>query len=223
MATDKLTTTARRVIGISRLRKEVPTITSRTKDDFINYLYENNLSRLQFLIAYYTQLKKRNVFFAYSQIPLNFGVLTGKWVRHKETDLIFEFNDVKIDDHLAIVDVNAHSEIFEFNVEEPEKLTPLNVRFRKKFSIFFNYHINDSIIEVKTRSPKKFEVLKSLLEEAFSLPEGSIVLIKITQSEYKKIDALTRYKSMTASGINIAGANKISIEGDDVEQTRRLF
>jgi hypothetical protein len=182
MDNKELVKTAEKVIGISRLRREVPSIKSRTKQEFIENLYSNNRPRLEWLVAYYTQLKKRNAFFAYSKSPLNFKGTEGKKVRHKTTDLIFEFNNVAFGDASVVVNVKAHSEIFEYKVEEPEKLTPFDVRFRRGFTIFFIYHTGDSIIEVKTRSLGKFEILKSLLEETFSLPADTIALIKIGES-----------------------------------------
>lgn len=222
MSNNQMIKTAEKVISIHRLREEAPSVSSRNKEDFVNYIYDNNKKRLEWLVAYYTQLKKRNAFFASSKEALDLKRLVGRKIRDPSTDLIFEFN-VTFGDALVVVSVKAHSGIYEYNVEEPEKLTPMDVRFRKGFTIYFVYHVEDSILEVKTRSAAKYEILARFLEHTLHMSEDSIVLLKINESEYKKIDSLIRYKSLTASGLNIAGANKISIEGDDVEQTLEYF
>ncbi len=220
---NQLLETAKKVIGIKKLRQEVPTIKSKQKEDFINYLYKNNKNRLEWLVDCCTQLKKRNVYFSYSKSILDFKKIEGERIKDDSSDLIFEFKRVTLGDDIAAVSVTAHSAVHEYkNVEEPVNLTPFDVRFRIKFTINFIYHLKDSIIECRSRSLKKFEILKGLIEKKFNLKKDSIVLIKVKEDEYKKIDE-TRYKSLTVSGLNIAGANKISIDGDDVEQTLKFF
>jgi hypothetical protein len=212
---------AKKVIGINVLRKEVPSLTSRTKDDFINYLYKHNKKRLEWLANYFSLSKTKNAFFLYSPTPLNFDQLNGKAIKDTTNDVIFDFKMVNTQDDDSIVNVNAHSAVIVYdNVEEPENLTLMNVRFRKPFSIFFIYHGKDSILECRTRSLPKFNILKSTIESEFGCETAALV---ITDEEYSSIDKVTRYKSLTASGLNLAGASKISIEGEDVEQTIKFF
>jgi hypothetical protein len=212
------------VIKISRLRRELPDIKSKKKEDFVNELYRRDKQLLEYLINYYSLLKKRSVFFSYSNEKLDFKDIESKKIIDEENDLIFEFQKIISRNNQVIVNVKAHSQIYEYsNVEEPETLEPINVRFRKPFTLYFIYHSDTSIIECRTSNYNKFETVKNLIQKHFNLRDGSITLIQIKEEDYKKLDKNIRFKSVRATGLNIAGANEIHIKGSDVEKTLGFF
>jgi len=224
MKKNQLFEIATNVVKISRLRNEVPTIKSRKKEDFIDYLYKNDKQRLEYLINYYTLLRKRSVFFSYLKKKVDFQKLESKRIMDKDNDLIFEFQKVTSANSQFLINVRAHSRTYEYrNVEEPETLATINVRFRRPFTLYFIYHSDTSVLECRTKSLDKFEIVKNLIEKNFNLPSDSIVLIKLKENEYKIIDENVRYKSVRATGLNVAGANEINIKGSDVEKTLDFF
>jgi hypothetical protein len=223
MAGDKLIADAKDIIGIKTLREEVTGIKSREKEKLIKELLNNDPRRLRYLLEYNRQLKKRSVFFSYSKTPLDFNKIARTKIVDRLTDLIFEFDNISIGKDNALVTIKAHSAVKEFkNAEEPEKLTPITVRFRRGSSISFIYHPIDQIIECRSRSLDKFQNLKVLIDNKFDLSQNPIELIKLTKSDYLRTND-ARYKSFTALGLTIAGADTISIKGDDVEQTLKFF
>ncbi|MHA1873778.1 MAG: hypothetical protein ACTSVB_06660 [Candidatus Heimdallarchaeaceae archaeon] len=224
MKKEELFRLANKVVKISRLRKELPDIKSRKKEDFLGYLYKNNKDFLEYLVNYYTLLKKRSVFFSYLKKKINFQKLKNRKIVDEDNDLIFEFRKVTSSDNQFLVNVKAHSRTYEYkNVEDPETLVPINVRFRRPFTLYFIYHLDTLILECRTRSLNKFEIVKKLLEKIFNLPSDSIVLIKLKEDEYRKIDESVRYKFVRVSGLKIAGADEINIKGFDVERTLNYF
>jgi hypothetical protein len=223
MVDDNLIEDAKKNIGIKALREEAPGIKSRTKEKLIEEIYNNDPRRLLYLNEYNRQLKKRSVFFGYSKISLDFNKMANVLVVDKSTDLIFEFQNISIGEDNVLVTIKAHSEIKRFtNAEDVEKLTPIEVKFRKGSSISFIYHPKEQIIECRSRKFEKFQNLKVLIDNKFDLGKNPVELIKLTKSDYLKSNE-ARYKSFTAAGLTIAGANTISIKGDDVEQTLNFF
>ncbi len=215
---------ALKIVKISRLRKELPDIKSRKKEDFVNELYRKDKQLLEYLVNYYSLLKKRSVFFSYSNKKLEFKGIESKKIVDKDNDLIFEFQKIISQNNQSIINVNAHSHTYEYsNVEEPNTLEPINVRFRRPFTLYFIYHSDISIIECRTSSYNKFEIVKDLLQNHFNLKEDSINLIKINEEEYRKLDKNIRFKSVKATGLNLSGADEIHIKGSDVEKTLKLF
>jgi hypothetical protein len=223
MADDKLIEDAKKNIGIKILREEVTGIKSRTKEKLIEEIYNNDPRRLRYLNEYNRQLQKRSVFFSYSKTALDFNKLADIKVVDRSTDLIFEFQNISIGPENVLVNIKAHSEIKRLtNTEDAEKLTPINVSFRKGSSISFIYHPKDQIIECRSRNLQKLQNLEILIDNQFDLTENPVELIKLTQSDYLRAND-ARYKSFTASGLTIAGANTIVIKGDDIEQTLGFF
>lgn len=224
MNKNQLIERALKTVKISRLRKELPDIKSRKKDDFVNELYKRDKQLLEYLVNYYTLLKKRSVFFSYSNTKLDFKGIESKKIVDKNNDLIFEFQKITSQNNQVIINVKAHSHTYEYsNVEEPDTLESINVRFRRPFTLYLIYRSDTSIIECRTRSYKKFETVVSLLKNLFNLKEDSINLIKINEEEYRKLDEDARFKSVKAIGLNLSGADEIYIKGPDVEKTLKLF
>lgn len=224
MNKNQLIERALKTVKISRLRKELPDIKSRKKDEFVNELYKRDKELLEDLVNYYALLKKRSVFFSHSKTSLDFKGIESKKIVNKDNDLIFEFQKITSQNNQVIINVKAHSHTYEYSdVEEPDTLESINVRFRRPFTLYFIYHSDNSIIECRTGSYDKFETVVSLLQNHFNLKEGSINLIKIKEEEYRKLDENIRFKLVKASGLNFSGAEEILIKGSDVEKTLKLF
>jgi len=223
----KLLEKAKKIIPLHKLRKEVPTIKSKSKEPFIIYLLENKREFLEWLVQYHLFLKTHSVFFLYSKKRLNFGKLKNRYKIpiDEENNIIYDLERSKIFDNHQLVSLKVHSEKRELrNIEDPETLKPMKIQYRKPFNITFLYHTDTSILECRTKKYEKLISLQEFICNIFNIDESELVRIKLSQDELKKeIREDIRPKFVILKDIRIAGASEMIIKGENVRETLDYF
>ena len=113
--------------------------------------------------------------------------------------------------------MSVHSERKTFAAEHPDTLQPFSMEYRRKNRVYAVFHIEDKVLELKTKSHDKANLASEYLSQAiFEKPQQFPRYVNFKQ---KRAEDNVRIKKAIFSGLSFAGADEISIKGEDVNQT----
>ena len=224
----ELINNAKKHIGLKLLKTLVPDIKANKKTPYIEYFITNDKSKLLNILNCCVANKKNEMFVLEVMKKgedFNIDKLTEFFNKKPKYNLpdgkILNFNLFLGDNH--VLKIRAHSEVKVKRAADAETLVLKSWEYRSPFNISCIVHPDENLIEIKTGSETKTNLVKEFLENEFFKEKDAIKKHIFEINHLKKVDEKTKPKVGEVTLTNFPGLGKIKLEGNNIEHAINIL
>ena len=215
-------------IPIKVLRKELPDLKSRKRQDFLDELERINPDKLKKLAMYYSLNATKSIYLYKLKQALNKSKLTAQNIKsllNKKIKTnggpIFIINQATVDEKKkeAYLRIQGFSAIRTLKAARPESLESFKEDYRSKFLMYLVVHIDTTYIECRSSYSARAELATKILSQALYNKEDEFQPIVLSKSQQESLNKSATAKKAYIDNLNWAGCESISLEGENVERT----
>jgi len=210
----------------------IPSIESKRKKPYVEYLQSNDPSRLINLVEFW-RVNRYKHFYLYKlnfQNNLSSEEITEKFETFQtgianEEETIYEIKRVnknhELNDLYSYIKIHSPKKHFKSEDYRPP-FRRVEMYHRKPYYVNIIFHIEDSVVECRTPNFKKSKEIMDFIKNVLFEGEVSFQQIIIQNAQLMTADANTKCKEIIIQG-EWFGSNQIQITGEDVKRCVNEF